>query len=454
MEFLCIRVQGLLTVSSNLTKYVLPLLLILSVSDIDFYVGYPLLDEQRYILILLTSLGYSFKRIEIPLIYVGLALFVSYPYLTEYANYNKLLLYCISIPLCSLVLISCYLTSGKSFGIILGLFLIYPLFLDINYLDLISHIVIDNTAMLGMSIAIMCGIVFLFVLVGQILVYFGIIDFLMKYIIKYVRSPGRVAILSSAVFGSVSGSAVANVMSTGQLTIPLMIKCGYSKVRAAAYEAVASTGGQLMPPVMGAAAFLMAEILMVSYWDVVLVSIFPAVTFYILLLLTTPKLSSLDIIPEYKGFVKKNLAESISNAMFSLIILSAAIGLIIGIMDQTGLSFHITSILNVVSGGNTFFLLTLVAILCIILGMGMPTSSTYLLVAIVAAPSLIEAGITDIYAHLFVLYFGVLSMVTPPVALSSFTAAKIADANPIKVSLMSMLLAWPLYIFPFIFVWL
>ena len=160
----------MLTVSSNLTKYVLPLLLILSVSDIDFYVGYPLLDEQWYILILLTSLGYSFKRIEIPLIYVGLALFVSYPYLTEYANYNKLLLYCISIPLCSLVLISCYLTSGKSFGIILGLFLIYPLFLDINYLDLISHIVIDNTAMLGMSIAIMCGIVFLFVLVGQILV--------------------------------------------------------------------------------------------------------------------------------------------------------------------------------------------------------------------------------------------------------------------------------------------
>lgn len=446
-------VQKLLTVSSNLTKYVLPLLLILSVSDIDFYVGYPLLDEQWYVLILLSSLGCAFKRIEIPLLCIGLALFFSYPYLTEYANYHKLLLYFISIPLCGLVLVSCYLTSGKSFGIILAAFLTYPLFLDMDYFDLISHIVIDNTAMLGMSVSIMCGIVFLFVLVGQILVYFGIIDFLMKYIIKYVRSPGRVAILSSAVFGSVSGSAVANVMSTGQLTIPLMIRCGYSKVRAAAYEAVASTGGQLMPPVMGAAAFLMAEILMVSYWDVVLVSIFPAVTFYILLLLTTPKLSSIDIIPQYKAPVKKNLAESISNAMFSLIILSAAIGLIIGIMDQTGLSFHITSILNVASGGNTFLLLTMVAILCIILGMGMPTSSTYLLVAIVAAPSLIDAGITDIYAHLFVLYFGVLSMVTPPVALSSFTAAKIADANPIKVSLMSMLLAWPLYIFPFIFVW-
>ena len=437
----------------SISKYLLPFFLILSVSDIDFYVGHPLLDEQWYILILLISLGYAFKRLEILLVLIGFTLFYFYPYLTEYANYNKQLLYCISIPLCTLVLVSCYLTSGKSFGIILGLFLAYPLFLDINYLDLISHIVIDNTAMLGMSIAIMCGMVFLFVFIGQLLVYFGVIDSLIKYIIRYIESPGKVAILSSAVFGSVSGSAVANVMSTGQLTIPLMIKCGYSRVRAASYEAVASTGGQLMPPVMGAAAFLMAELLMVSYWDVVLVSIFPAVTFYILLLLTTPKLSSIDIIPEYQGSVKKNLAESISNAMFSLIILSAAIGLIIGVMDQTGLSFQITSILNLISGGNTFFLLTLVAILCIILGMGMPTSSTYLLVAIVAAPTLIDAGITDIYAHLFVLYFGVLSMVTPPVALSSFTAAKIADANPIKVSLMSMLLAWPLYIFPFIFVW-
>ena len=121
MEFLCIRVQGLLTVSSNLTKYVLPLLLILSVSDIDFYVGHPLLDEQWYILILLISLGYAFKRLEILLVLIGFTLFYFYPYLTEYANYNKQLLYCISIPLCTLVLVSCYLTSGKSFGIILGL---------------------------------------------------------------------------------------------------------------------------------------------------------------------------------------------------------------------------------------------------------------------------------------------------------------------------------------------
>jgi len=429
-----------------------PLFLILGVSDIDFYIGYPIFDEQWFILILLSALGYAFKKFDLPLLIIGILLFLYYPYLTEYANYEKLLLYFISVPICILVLISCYLTSGKAFGVILLGFLTYPLFLDIKYLDLISHIVIDNTAMLGMSISIMCGIVFLFVLAGQILVRLGIIDIMIRFILKRVKSPGRVAILSSAIFGSVSGSAVANVMSTGQLTIPLMIQCGYTKVRAAAYEAVASTGGQLMPPVMGAAAFLMAEILMISYWEVVWVAIPPAIAFYTLLLLTTPKVS-LDTIPEYKNSVKTNLIKSISDSMYSLIILSAAIGLIIGVMDQTGLSFQITSILNIVSGRNSILLLIMVAILCIILGMGMPTSSTYLLVAIVAAPALIEAGITDIYAHLFVLYFGVLSMITPPVALSSFTAAKIAKTNPIITALTSMYIAWPLYIMPFIFVW-
>ena len=439
-------------ISLNLSKYLLPLFLILGVSDIDFHIGYPIFDEQWFILILLSALGYAFKKFDLPLLIIGILLFLYYPYLTEYANYEKLLLYFISVPICILVLISCYFTSGKAFGVILLGFLTYPLFLDIKYLDLISHIVIDNTAMLGMSISIMCGIVFLFVLAGQILVRLGIIDIMIRFILKRVKSPGRVAILSSAIFGSVSGSAVANVMSTGQLTIPLMIQCGYTKVRAAAYEAVASTGGQLMPPVMGAAAFLMAEILMISYWEVVWVAILPAIAFYTLLLLTTPKVS-LDTIPEYKNSVKTNLIKSISDSMYSLIILSAAIGLIIGVMDQTGLSFQITSILNIVSGGSSILLLIMVAILCIILGMGMPTSSTYLLVAIVAAPALIEAGITDIYAHLFVLYFGVLSMITPPVALSSFTAAKIAKTNPIITALTSMYIAWPLYIMPFIFVW-
>ena len=437
----------------SLAKYLVPIFLILGVSDIDYYVGYPIFDEQYLILILLTALGYANKRIEIPLVLIGIVLFFAYPYLAEYSNYEKTLVAVISIPLCILVVTSCFSSSGKAFGIILLGFLLYPLTVDRNYLDIISHIVIDNTAMLGMSMSIMCGIVFLFVLAGQILLQSGMVDKLIDYITKHVESPGKVAILSSAVFGSVSGSAVANVMSTGQVTIPLMIKCGYSKTKAAAYEAVASTGGQLMPPVMGAAAFLMAEIIMVSYWDVALAALIPALVFYSVLFISVPKTNK-QINKKTRVFKKTISVSPLTEAMYGLIILSAAIGLIIGVMDQTGLSFHITSILNVASGGNIFILLIMIALLCIILGMGMPTSSTYLLVAIVAAPTLIDAGITEIWAHMFVLYYGVLSMLTPPVALSSFSAAEIAGANPILTALTSMRLAWPLYIMPFIFVWL
>ena len=437
----------------SLAKYLVPIFLILGVSDIDYYVGYPIFDEQYLILILLTALGYANKRIEIPLVLIGIVLFFAYPYLAEYSNYEKTLVAVISIPLCILVVTSCFSSSGKAFGIILLGFLLYPLTVDRNYLDIISHIVIDNTAMLGMSMSIMCGIVFLFVLAGQILLQSGMVDKLIDYITKHVESPGKVAILSSAVFGSVSGSAVANVMSTGQVTIPLMIKCGYSKTKAAAYEAVASTGGQLMPPVMVAAAFLMAEIIMVSYWDVALAALIPALVFYSVLFISVPKTNK-QINKKTRVFKKTISVSPLTEAMYGLIILSAAIGLIIGVMDQTGLSFHITSILNVASGGNIFILLIMIALLCIILGMGMPTSSTYLLVAIVAAPTLIDAGITEIWAHMFVLYYGVLSMLTPPVALSSFSAAEIAGANPILTALTSMRLAWPLYIMPFIFVWL
>jgi len=418
------------------------------VADVDFHIGHPFFDEQWYVLILLVSLAYVFNN---AFIFVGgPLLFYYYPYLTEHRLEN---LFILAVPLIIAIIIACYRTSGASFAIILTAFLLFPLSQDIDYLDFLGHIVIDNTAMLGMSMAVICGVVFVFVLIGQLLVYFGIIDKLVQFITNRVDSPARVAILSSAVFGSVSGSAVANVMSTGQVTIPLMIRCGYSKVRAAAYEAVASTGGQLMPPIMGAAAFLMAEILQISYWDVVLVAILPAVAFYAVLLLNVPKIKGGD-----RETVKPNslspLLPAITKAMSGLIILSAAIGLIIGVMDQTALNIRISSFIMDISGGYTIVILMLVAILCIVLGMGMPTSSTYLIVAIIAAPTLIDIGITPIYAHLFVLYFGVISMITPPVALSSFTAAKISGANPMVVSLHSVYLGWPLYVLPFIFVWI
>lgn len=436
-------------------------LLLLAVADVDFYIGYPVLDEQWYILILMVSLAYAFPKFAIPLVSLGVGLFLYYPYLAEYANYNRGLLQTISLPILFLIVVSTYRTSGAAFGLILISFLIYGFSghgREINPLDLVTHLIIDNTAMLGISISIMCGIVFVFIAIGQVLLHSGVINLMVDFIIQRVKSPARVAILSSAVFGSISGSAVANVMSTGQLTIPMMIRSGMTKVRAAAYEAVASTGGQLMPPIMGAAAFLMAEMLMISYYEVVMVSILPALIFYVILLIFAPRAGHLKydwpkLVFKLNRISIKDVAISIADAIYGLIILSAAIGLIIGVMDQTGLSYNFTSMLLLIAEDNKIVLLTLTALVCIVLGMGMPTSSTYLIVAIIAAPGLIEVGFTPIYAHLFVLYFGVLSMVTPPVALSAFAAAKIADCSPIKASLMSVYLALPLFVLPFIFVW-
>ncbi len=434
------------------------MLLLIGISDIDYYVGYPFMDEQLYLLILMVCLGCTFNILSIPLIITGISLFFLYPYLTEYRLDEINTLRVLSSIIITLILFALYSTCGKSFAFIFGLFILYPFLIKTpeNALDILSHIVIDNTAMLGMAMYIICGIVFMFVALGQLLVHIGLIDKLIYYITQHIKSPARIAIMSSAIFGSVSGSAVSNVMSTGQLTIPLMIKCGYSKVKASAYEAVASTGGQLMPPIMGAAAFLMAEILMISYWDVVKVAIIPSLLFYSVLLLGVPKGLNKNLkLTNKKRFRYPPLTQmglDISSIMFGLIILGAAVGLIIGIMDQTGLSFNISSYLISLSNGNSILLLILTAALCIVLGMGMPTTSTYLIVAIICAPALIDAGFNELYSHLFVLYFGCLSLITPPVAIASFSAAKISGANPLAVAFHSVYIGWPLFLIPFFFI--
>ena len=439
-------------------KVILSVLLLIGILDIDFYIGYPFMDEQLYFLLLMAALGCAVNILSVTLLVIGVALFFTYPYLSEFANDEVYTLRLLSWWIIPLIFMSLWKTCGKSFAIIFAMFMIYPFIVKspTKSMDILSHIVIDNTAMLGIPMHIICGIVFIFVAIGQLLVHIGLIDILINYITRYIKSPARVAIMSSAVFGSVSGSAVSNVMSTGQLTIPLMIKCGYSKVKASAYEAVASTGGQVLPPILGAAAVLMAEILQISYWEVVKVALLPSLLFYSVLLLGVPK----GKIKCQVGNVKKRLRYppltkmvlDIGEIMYGLIILAAAVGLIIGILDQTGLSFHISTYLISLSNGSIPILLLLTAILCIVLGMGMPTTSTYLIVAIICAPALVEVGITEIYAHLFVLYFGVLSMITPPVALASFSAAKLSAANPLSVAFQSVYIGWPLFLIPFFFV--
>ena len=278
--------------NSNFAKYFLTIILLLGITDIQQYVGISLYDEQKYILYILTSLAIAFPIFWIPLFLCGIAGAVSFPYLEEVANYEKMLMYSLTFPLCLFVILGSLKTNGKSFTGLLTAFLLLPLFYNSTgqkYFDILAFIVIDSTAMMGIVMNIITNIVFIFVAIGIVIINTGLVNIIIQYILRYIKSPARVAILSSAVFGSISGSAVANVMSTGQITIPLMIKCGYPKRLAAAYESVASTGGQLLPPIMGAAAFLMAELLQVSYWEVVYYASLPAIIFYLLLLIKSPK---------------------------------------------------------------------------------------------------------------------------------------------------------------------
>ena len=363
-----------------------------------------------------------------------------------------------AIPLLLFVVLGSFKTNGKSFTGLLIAFLLLPFVYNgtgQSYQDIIIHLAIDSTAMLGMIMNIIAGMVFLFVALGIIILNTGLVDLVIKYVLKYVKSPGRIAILSSSIFGSVSGSALANVMSTGQVTIPLMKSVGYSPRLAAAYESVASTGGQLLPPIMGAAAFIMAELLNIGYWDVVYYASLPAIAFYLLLLIKCPKgeVKSDFVVKKLQLPNIKECAEKIGESMHSMIILGAGVGCMIGILDQTGLVYLITDILFSISNGSTIILLVVTAILSIILGLGMPTGAAYVVVALITAPSLIDAGFTDIWAHMFVLYFATLSMISPPVAIASYGAAKIADSNPITTALTSMYIAWPLYVIPFIFIW-
>jgi TRAP transporter 4TM/12TM fusion protein len=329
---------------------------------------------------------------------------------------------------------------------------------------------------------------------------------------RYRGGSMKIAVLASGLFGSISGSAVANVVGTGVVTIPMIKRDGYPAHKAGAIEAVASTGGQLMPPVMGAAAFLMAEFLAVPYSDIVLAALVPALLYYVALFIQADLEAARlgirrvpqDQIPPgravagglhfvlafavliyllfweryqperaalwaalvligtafafgYRGerpglrAIGGSLART-GHGILEIILISAASGLVIGVLNITGLSFNLTYLLVQVGGGSVILLLALSAVVCIILGMGLPTLGVYVLLAALVAPALVELGIEPIAAHLYVLYFGMMSMITPPIALAAFAAAAIAKAPAMATGWAAMKFGWSAYVIPFLFV--
>ena len=381
---------------------------------------------------------------------------------------------------------------------------------------LMVYLGIDTNALLGNTLQIAIVVVVPFIIMGQVLTRCGGSDFfadLAASLMGHFRGgAAKIAVVGSAFFGMISGSAVANVASVGTITIPLMKRAGFPPHIAAAVEAVGSTGGQIAPPVMGAAAFLMAEYLQVPYGDVLVAAIIPAFLYYAALfiqvdlesarlgimgapratlpslwsvlregwhfvipfvvlvvgllkfnleaeyaaLLATGVLIVLALVVPHKGrrlSIRDALGACVAagGAVIDIIAITAIAGILIGAMSLTGVAFSLTQQLLAVSGGSLPLLLLITAIASFILGLPLPTVGVYVILATLAAPALVQAGISPMQAHLFVLFQGILGMVTPPVALAAFAAATIAKADQWKSGWSATRMSWCAYLIPFMF---
>ena len=305
--------------------------------------------------------------------------------------------------------------------------------------------------------------------------------------------------------GSINGSAVANVVTTGTFTIPLMKKVGYRPEFAGAVEAVASTGGQLLPPVMGAAAFVMADLTGIPYSTIIIAAIVPGILYYLSLGVSVYleadkqglQAESADKLPQVKkvlkegwyyalpiivlivallgfglsanfaalfsiavllviGFAKEwltnkrlpfkevfNALVKASKTTVSVTVACACAGIVIGIVSMTGIGIKFTSIVFKLSGGHLVLMLLLVMLACIIMGMGLPSTAAYIIAATVGVPSLTAAGIPELAANLFVFYFAIMSFITPPVAVAAYAAAGLADSSTSKTGWLAFMLGLP-----------
>ncbi len=385
----------------------------------------------------------------------------------------------------------------------------------VGFSRLVVYLGLDTNALFGKILAIASIVVVPFIVFGFLLNAFGGSAFFSgvasALVGRFKGGPAKVSVAGSAAFGMVSGSAVANVVAVGSVSIPMMTRAGYAKRVAAAIEAVSSTGGQLMPPIMGASAFLMAELLELPYRNVVAAAILPALFFYVALFLavdfearrlnigaataedgrTGRRISGWQfLLPVgvllYLLFVENRTAEfagiysvmtliavhllypfnrfgeklrQVGNALLGsmaaitdIIMIAATAGLIIGVLNVTGVSFAITLQMLAISQDSLALLLVLTAVLCIVLGLGMPTVGVYVLLATLAAPALVELAIAPLAAHFYVLYFGMLSMITPPIAIASFAAASVARTDPWKTSFSSLRVGAGVYLIPVAFV--
>ena len=417
-------------------------------------------------------------------------------------------------------------TAGMTLFLVVLAFIAYALVADlvpgelegrpISLEVLFNYLALDTNSVLGIPMKVGSTIVIMFILMGQLLFAAGggefFTDLASASMGRRRGGAAKIAVIASALFGSISGTAVSNVASTGVITIPMMRRSGYSPTQSGAIEAVASTGGQLMPPIMGAAAFLIAEFLEIDYVDVIIAAAIPALLYYFAvfiqvdLLAAREKIAVVDeeipsirtvlargwqfIIPFvgllyalFELMVEAEVAALYASVliviggmlrsyggkrlhwmdavkalsgtglvMLELFMILGGAGFVIGILNITGLGGALAQAVVNLGDGSLVVLLVIAAVICIILGMGMPTVGVYILLATMVAPAIIQAGVPELAAHMFILYFGMMSMITPPIAMAAYAAATISQTSPMATGWASMKLGWVAYVIPFMFV--
>ena len=380
--------------------------------------------------------------------------------------------------------------------------------------NIAENMYLTGEGVYGIPIMLACSTLFAFMMFGAFLEGSNMSSIFMDLAYRLTRKsqggPAKVAIFASALFGTISGSSAGNVYTTGVFTIPLMKKCGYQPHFAGAVEAVASTGGQIMPPVMGAAAFMMAELCGVSYLEVAKAALLPALLYYLALWVMIHfearrrglGLISSELVPSLRSilgrlyflaplailvavmidgrsaaicanmatgsilllsflrrdtrFTLKRLFDTLyAAAASSLMVVAccAASGIVVGVINYTGIGFKFINVLTGLADGHLFIMLLLLMVTSFILGMGMPTTPAYIVVATLGAPALIRMGLAPLVAHMFCFYYAILSFITPPVCVAAYAGANIAEADPMKTGFTSMKLGVVAFIVPVMFVY-
>lgn len=381
----------------------------------------------------------------------------------------------------------------------------------------VMYLYADSSGIPGIVVRIIIDLVLPFVIFGKVMEIAGGMTFFNNLALGLMGhrrgGPAKVAVVASGSFGTLSGSTVANIMSTGIITIPLMKRTGFKPEQAGAIEAVSSNGGQIMPPVMGATAFIIAEFLQLPYTQVVAAALAPALLYYMVLFLkidaiamreglkglerkeipplgATIRSGWLFVIPIalliyllfWRSFnpgraaiyvtgllllgylIKLRLRPSLKDLtdlmrrtgleVVPLILIGGGAGAVVGILNSTGFAFQLSLLLTqIASSYGLLAMLLLTAVVSIILGMGMPTAAVYVILVTVVAPTVIRMGVDPLGAHLFLFYFGLMSMITPPIAVGSIVAAQVARANIWKTSNYGVRLGIAAYLLPFLWIY-